>query len=75
MDIPAELLAAAVFAGTSVTQNYVGVLLALTLAVIGLQAANAPPYTLPRAFLTGTALAGAMGRMARSTILAGLRDH
>jgi hypothetical protein len=39
MDVPAELLAAAAFAGASVTENYVGVLLALTLAAMGLQAA------------------------------------
>ena len=52
------LLAAAAFAGASVTQNYLLTLGALTLALVGILSIYGPFFSLPSSFLTGTAAAG-----------------
>jgi ACS family tartrate transporter-like MFS transporter len=52
------LLAAAGFAGASVAQDYLLVLVALTLAMVGILAAVGPFFSLPSSFLRGTAAAG-----------------
>jgi MFS transporter, ACS family, tartrate transporter len=52
------LLAAAAFAGASVTQNYLLTLAALTLALVGILSIYGPFYSLPSTFLSGTAAGG-----------------
>jgi ACS family tartrate transporter-like MFS transporter len=52
------LLAAAAFAGASVTHNYLLTLGALTLALVGILSIYGPFYSLPSSFLSGSAAAG-----------------
>jgi ACS family tartrate transporter-like MFS transporter len=54
----AMVLAAAGFVGASLTQNHILMLLALTLAVMGVLASFGPFYSLPSSFLRGSAAAG-----------------
>jgi ACS family tartrate transporter-like MFS transporter len=65
------LLAASGFAVASVTQNYLLVLVALTLVLAGLLAAFPPMYSLPSSFLSGTAAAGGIALVVAIGVMGG----
>jgi len=79
-----SLLTAAGFALASLSQSYVVVLLALTVATVGVNAFYAPFYSLPPSFLTGRALAGgtaliyaigSLGSFLGPSIVGVLKEH
>jgi MFS transporter, ACS family, tartrate transporter len=67
----AYLLVAFSFAGASLTQYYILVLIALTFGAIGVFAAFGPYYSLPSSFLRGTGAAGGIALVNSIAVMGG----